>query len=365
MDDETKSMLQSVRGNPEVMASLIAFPTAYDRELFLSGRQARCVCPVCGGKASVETVSGVARLKCWERGCFSNSDAVDVCMKTRKVGFLQAVREMSAVSYGSVVSVPPRPLRAGGGDAGTANRAAVIGAWKIDHTLLKKALEIRHIMPDALEDFFPGMMDHLGFVEHCNFVSSGNGKGFWRTGVVFQLGTLPPDESSFKIRTVLNPRGDMSFSLPSWMQGYRQLNIGGVRPFGEFLLSGDTHCIAVVEGEFDALTLLQHGIAAVAMGGCSNVTGLLGALDARHVPSDADVLVVMDSDRAGLEAGGVVKNALAVSGRNAAVVPLPCGLPDGCKDVNDMQVMVPDVLDEWIATDLRRKNRSAFSGDAS
>jgi hypothetical protein len=313
----------------------------------------------------VETVSGVARLKCWERGCFSNSDAVDVCMKTRKVGFLQAVREMSAVSYGSVVSVPPRPLRAGGGDAGTANRAAVIGAWKADRTLLDKALVIRHIMPDVLEERFPSMTDRLGFVERCLFVSSVSGKSFWRTGVVFQLGALPPDESSFKIRTVLDPRGNITFSLPSWMQGYRQLNIGGVRPFGEFLLSGDTRYIAVVEGEFDALTLLQHGIAAVAMGGCSNVAGLLGVLDARHVPSDADVLVVMDGDRAGLEAGVVVKDALAGSGRKAAVVQLPCGLPDGCKDVNDMEVMVSDVLDEWIATDLRRENRSAFSGDAS
>lgn len=363
--DEVKSILRSVKCNPEAMASLVAFPTAYDREMFLSGRQARCVCPVCGGKASVETVSGVARLKCWERGCFSNSDAVDVCMRTRKVGFLQAVREMSAASYGSSTSVPPRHLCADGGDAGKANRAAVIGAWKADRTLLDKALVIRHIMPDILEERFPGMTDHLGFVERCGFVSSVSGKDFWRTGVVFQLGALPPDESSFKIRTVLDPRGDMTFSLPSWMQDYRQLNIGGVRPFGEFMLSGDTRSIAVVEGEFDALTLLQHGIAAVAMGGCSNVAGLLGTLDACHVPSDADVLVVMDSDRAGLEAGMAIEDALVDSGRKATVVQLPCGLPDGCKDVNDMEMMVPEVLDKWIATDLRRKKRSVISGDAS
>ncbi len=120
-------------------------------------------------------------------------------------------------------------------------------------------------------------------------------------------------------------------------KGFTKITVktGSENPFFNFeaLSSPDSDFpVFITEGEIDALSIIQTGIAAVALGGTAYASRFLTELDKRisegmPVPP---LVLAMDSDEAGRGAQSVLR--IGLQGRSLAFSELT--LPDGCKDPN-------------------------------
>lgn len=107
--------------------------------------------------------------------------------------------------------------------------------------------------------------------------------------------------------------------------------------FNRAILDEDADRVFIVEGQIDALSLIQMGVPAFAIGGGGD-----RKLDGIKIKGK--VYIFADNDEAGQKTAERIKDRLASAGTIAEIIkPV-----DGCKDVNDMLVRCHDKLSEML-----------------
>ena len=125
--------------------------------------------------------------------------------------------------------------------------------------------------------------------------------------------------------------------IPPAQQRFVKQHVGGKQLYNfEVLDNLIIDAAFVVEGEIDALSIGQHDIPALALGGTGNTAKLLTALDERlaagkHVPP---LVLALDNDTAGQGAQAILRAGLMA--RSLPFVEME--MPDGCKDPNEALV---------------------------
>ena len=121
-------------------------------------------------------------------------------------------------------------------------------------------------------------------------------------------------------------------SIPEKARVYIKQKTGGVHVFNAPALQSESEPCFIVEGEIDALSVIEAGGVAVAMGGISNQNALLEAV--KTYPPARPLMIALDNDEPGKRAAGEVKELLDKAG-------VPCVIcePWGeCKDANERLV---------------------------
>lgn len=97
---------------------------------------------------------------------------------------------------------------------------------------------------------------------------------------------------------------------PQTAEGFRKMNNKGGKPglFNQRALYADNETVFVVEGAFDALSLMEVGAAAIAINSTSNADKMIKTLEAQ--PTAATLILCLDNDEAGKKAANVLREGL-------------------------------------------------------
>lgn len=97
---------------------------------------------------------------------------------------------------------------------------------------------------------------------------------------------------------------------PQTADGFKKMNNKGGRPgiMNQRALYADNDNVFVVEGAFDALSLMEVGAAAIALNSTSNADKLIKTLEAQ--PTAATLILCLDNDEAGRKAASVLREGL-------------------------------------------------------
>ena len=127
---------------------------------------------------------------------------------------------------------------------------------------------------------------------------------------------------------------------------YRKMNSKGSKP-GLFNGSAlwDSPVVFIVEGAFDALSILEVGQAATAINSVSNVNSLLSELNAKK--TTATIIVSLDADNSGETASGKLCDGLSQLGIPYVVGSINCGFKDANEALTqDREAFVRAVKEE-------------------
>ena len=154
--------------------------------------------------------------------------------------------------------------------------------------------------------------------------SQGTGPDTWKALII------PTSRTSFVARNT-DPEAD---------KGNRYRKAGAITIFNsKALYNAEKRPVFVTEGELDALSIMEAGGLACALGSTSNVGKLTSALKAR--PTESTLLICMDNDDAGTRAAGELREALTSLPRTSWAIVNICG---SHKDANDALCADPAAL---------------------
>lgn len=124
--------------------------------------------------------------------------------------------------------------------------------------------------------------------------------------------------------------------------GYPDKNEAGDKPvFNLPALTGGAETVAITEGQIDAITLEQCGMAAIA---ATEPSTVLAAIHAAGEAITARVfLVIPDADESGADKADAMCAELDAAGLDAFIYPLP----EGYHDANDMAIKASADFWEW------------------
>jgi len=139
-----------------------------------------------------------------------------------------------------------------------------------------------------------------------------------------------PTSASHYVGRAIDPNMEKRFAKmnPNREKGAGEAGIFNVNA----LYAQDVQVVYVVEGDFDALSLLEVGATAIATNSTGNIQKLLALLEQKK--TDATLILAFDNDAAGEKATETMKAGLSHLGIRCAVADI-CG---DCKDPNEYLV---------------------------
>jgi len=138
---------------------------------------------------------------------------------------------------------------------------------------------------------------------------------------------------------IIIPTSDQSYmacdtrvEIPEYQQKRRKMKVGNVHIFNLEVVTEEKPCF-ITEGEFDALSFLEVGYNALALGSTSNVNLFLKAIEDKKVK---DCLVIaLDNDKKGQETAQILAEQLSAKNIKCCV----SNLYEGHKDANEFLVV--------------------------
>lgn len=101
---------------------------------------------------------------------------------------------------------------------------------------------------------------------------------------------------------------DTRAELTDQQKRYAKMKAGNVSIFNEKALTGNDEVIFIVEGEIDALSVIEVGAQAVGLGSTSNIEKFIKSIE--NADSDKKFVIMLDNDKAGIEASEKLKGEL-------------------------------------------------------
>lgn len=262
------------------------------------------VCPICGsgsGKkgTGITSKDGGEHFSCWT-GCFTNADIIDILgMKAGKTDYLDKLE--AACNEAGI------ELDGSSGGEPRSNRPTVAPKPKpapepeIDYTEYYKTCHARISETDYAQK--RGLSREI-----CDRFNLGYDPA-WQSPKALREGKHPP----YTPRLII-PTSEYSYlardtrkEVPQGAEDFVKMREGKVHIFNLDALKDESQPIIIVEGEIDALSIIEVGGNALGLGGTSNVDKLLGILE-ENKPRQ-HIIIALDNDEAGeknakkLEAG--------------------------------------------------------------
>lgn len=291
------------------------------------------VCPICGsgsgGKGTGITTKDGRHFTCWA-GCFTNSDIIDIIGQreglTEYREKLEAACKVAGIAIDEASSYRPETAR---GEKVEGNR----NQYKSEqiHTTA-------YTQPQDFTAYYAECRKHINDTDYHRGLSAGvlgrfniGYDGAWRHPKVVAEGKNPPATPRLIIPTSSSSylARDTRKDIPEGQKQYSKSKVGSVHIFNLEALEDEARPCFVVEGEIDALSIIEVGGNALALGSVSNAEKLLKALEGRELKQP--LIVAMDNDEAGKKAANLLCEGLEERGltfyrRN------PCG---AYKDANE------------------------------
>lgn len=304
------------------------------------------ICPICGsGRGSkgtgITTKDGV-HFTCWA-GCFTHSDIIDII--GQRDGLTEYREKLDAACKEAEIAI----------DEPSSYRRTTA---REDFSKVEKNQKQDKTEQDTRKDIHTSAYaqtkepeaDYTAYYATCHSRISETGYsaqrglsaevlerfniGFdpgWKHPKVVAEGKNPPATPRLIIPTSASSylARDTRDDIPEYQQQYSKSKVGKVHIFNLEALEDAEKPIFVVEGEIDALSIIEVGGNALALGSVSNAERLLKVLEGRKPKQP--LIIAMDNDEAGEKATktleeGLEKQGLTFYRRN------PC---EGFKDANE------------------------------
>lgn len=261
------------------------------------------ICPICGSgsgnKGTGITTKDKVHFTCWA-GCFTNVDIIDIIgQENGLTGYNDKLRKAAEVfnitiqgGYGKVeAGEDPTPIPKCQKQYKTEENTQYITTQtkcEPDYTDfflqanrdIEKTSYHRGLTPETLNRF------KLGYVEKWKHPKA-------TQAPVSPRLIIPTSKHSYLAR-------DTRAELTQEQQKYSKSKVGKVRIFNSQALRESRKPIFVVEGELDALSIIDVGAEAIALGSTANKRALLTMLESQR-PS-RPLIIAMDNDKAGSRA---------------------------------------------------------------
>lgn len=303
------------------------------------------VCPICGDGDGITGAKGMTtkdgkHFTCW-RGCFTHSDIIDIIGQRDGLTEYRDKLEAACREAGIAIDEPSsyRPTTAREDFAPMTENQNQPKTERDTHKDVHTAVYTQQPEADytayyalcrsriAETDYPQRRGLSASTVERFNI-------GFdpaWKHPKVVAEGKNPPATPRLIIPTSAGSylARDTRQEIPEPQRQYSKSKVGQVHIFNLDALEDAEKPIFVVEGEIDALSIIEVGGNALALGSTSNAERLLRTLEIRK-PKQA-LIIAMDNDEAGAKAAKILSEGLEKQGltfyrRN------PC---EGYKDANE------------------------------
>lgn len=303
------------------------------------------VCPICGDGNGVTGTNGMTtkdgtHFTCW-RGCFTHSDFIDII--GQRDGLTEYRDKLEAACREARIAV----------DEPSFYRATTAGedfAPMRENQNQPKSEQYTHKDIHTTAYTQQAEADYTSYYALCHSrisetdypqkrgLSASTLERFsigydpaWKHPKVVAEGKNPPSTPRLIIPTSSGSylARDTRQDIPEAQRQYSKSKVGQVHIFNLEALDDQSKPVFVVEGEIDALSIIEVGGNALALGSTSNAERLLRTLENRK-PKQA-LIIAMDNDAAGEKAAktlaeGLEKQGLTFYRRN------PC---EGYKDANE------------------------------
>lgn len=304
------------------------------------------VCPLCGsgeGKngTGITTKDGV-HFTCWA-GCYKNSDIIDIIALEYGIegaGYnakLEKACALYGINYSDLEADPgfmpgrnATPGRAGGGPASEKKQEAAQDYMEFFRECASRRKESDYMSKQR------GISDRVQELYLVGFCPD------WRSPAALRKGFNPP-----KSPRAIIPTSRYSYiardvraadTLKDSERKYAKTKEGPVHLFNLKALEDAKEPVFIVEGEIDALSIIEIGYSAVALGSVNNAGMLLKYLS-ENKPGQP-LLIAMDADEKGQQAAGKLMSGL----RDLGIDAYRANISGGYKDANERLVADRDGL---------------------
>ena len=177
----------------------------------------------------------------------------------------------------------------------------------------------------------------------------------------FRLGYLPAWKNPKNEKAPASPRliiptseysylaRDTRDNLTDDQKKYSKIKAGNVSLFNAEALEKSEPCF-ILEGEIDALSVIEAGFNAVALGSCSNRPALIRAL--KNIETSAPLILYLDKDEAGQKADKALKTDLEALGITCTSIT---GQMIDYKDANDYLIASKDDFKRFLSEAIQKE----------
>lgn len=263
------------------------------------GRNAGIVCPLCGsgdgrnGTGITENPRKPGQLKCW--ACNFQGDILDLIQKDMGMDYNEALK-WAATKQGIQID----PYRPQSGYLSDVERTEGERHTAVEESQQEAAQSQEK--PDLIT-YYQECRQRLRESQEAQSYLQARGISV-DTALSFWIGYDPaadPAQSNHPCKRIILPTSPAHYVARSIQEDtakqYQKMNNKGGTPsiFNERALYDESvKTVFVVEGIFDALSVIQVGAAAVALNSTSNADKLIEKLEAR--PTRASLIICMDND---------------------------------------------------------------------
>lgn len=271
------------------------------------------ICPVCGSgtgkKGTGITSKDGIHWTCWANGCFTNSDIFGIVGKrNNKYSFTEQLQECCAILGIEPQQPQPQQSHHGNGNGnntikgfsfigerGNTQHATDTPQAPVSDEIIKKNEIIQQTIKNAQERFTNDCEGAI-YLKNRGFEYSFLKK--WGVGYAENIQGLksciiiPTSEYSYTART----------TNTTVIKDNRYKKQGTTHILNSNALHQTEHVVFVVEGELDALAVMQEGGTAIALGSTSNKDMFMRLCKKELVKGHKGFILALDTDEAGINA---------------------------------------------------------------
>ena len=322
------------------------------------------ICPICGsgsgrgrygnGTGITENPKSPGHFTCWGGGCFSNADIFEIIGKQHNLDIKTEFNEIfnkACEIFGVTVydEYYLRPSSTGG---------QIVPPLQ-SQTVATQVEELKDYT-----EFYKQAAANIGMTDYYRGLGLDTLKSF-NVGFMAEWRANEKAPTSPRLIIPINEYGylarDTRANLTPTQEKYKKMRTGKISLFNAAALSQEAKPVFVVEGEFDALSIIEAGGQAVALCGVTNINKLIRAVKEGTVKSP--LIIQLDSDNAGKEAAEKLEQALKeanfFSYRHSQ-------LPSEYKDANEFLMNDREQFTEWVkaAQNMFNENDDDFDHEA-
>ena len=157
---------------------------------------------------------------------------------------------------------------------------------------------------------------------------------------------IPTGEYSYIAR-------DTRSNLTEEQAQYSKLKAGGVHIFNEPALYDNTKPCFILEGEIDALSVIELGFNALALGSCSNKQALINAV--KNAETLAPIILYLDNDETGKKTDEALQTELKALGVNFISITAK---EETYKDANEYLIAFKESMQKFLEESVKELDRA-------
>ncbi len=314
------------------------------------------ICPICGsgsgrgrygnGTGITENPKSPGHFTCWGGGCFSNADIFEIIGKQHnldiKTEFNEIFNKACEIFGVTVYDEYYRRQSSTGGQIATPSNGATqvitVANSDVNSQEVKTAIDYT--------EFYKQAAANIGMTDYYRGLGLDTLKSF-NVGFMAEWRANEKAPTSPRLIIPINRNGylarDTRANLTPTQERFKKMRVGKVSLFNAAALSQDKIPVFIVEGELDALSIVEAGGQAVALCGIANINKLIKAI--QEQPPKCPLVIQLDNDDAGQKAATKLEQALKEA---KFFLYRQYSLPGNFKDANEFLMSDRAKFTEWV-----------------